>query len=116
MRRPLLLLALLSACSTPAEKNRKAMEALCPRVETMVCDETIVNVNPADRATIIASRLSDLDPAYATLFAGIAPIPVKDKLPWMTSTVSKALGHPWSCPAWEATWQGRDACAEQKGK
>ena len=38
-----------------------AMEALCPRVKALACNETVLSAAPPDRATIIAAMLSDAD-------------------------------------------------------
>ena len=105
----LLAAVLLGGCKS---KEVRALEALCPTVEKLVCEEPVTEfTNPEDRLTIVAGQLGEEFPVFQELFKPVAPLPRDERLAASKAIIEKTLGRPWACPTWDALWSGQDACA-----
>lgn len=103
---------LLSGCKS---REVRALEALCPTVQKLVCEEPVTDfTNPEDRLTIVAGQLGEEFPVYEELFRPVVSLPREERLAASKAIIEKTLGRPWTCPTWDALWSGQDACAVAK--
>lgn len=83
-----------------------ALRTLCADIRTEASRPEVAQVDRLDLLTVVLASLSERSPKLEAFMAEVSKAPVPHRRDVFRRSVSSAIGSDWSCPDFDALWDG----------